>query len=78
METNQIARIQDQSQTNGDNRNNVRLEANRYFRNERKEFLKDKISEISTCSKHENMTDSYRGINKFKKILPTLQEERKW
>jgi hypothetical protein len=65
METSQIARIQDQGQTNGDNPNNVRHEANGYFSNERKECLEDKIYELSTYSKHKNITDSYRGVNKF-------------
>jgi phosphopantetheinyl transferase (holo-ACP synthase) len=35
--------LQDPSKINGDNLNNVKREASRYFRNEKREYLKDKI-----------------------------------
>ena len=35
--------LQDQTQSNVDNLNNVRCEASRHFRNKRKEYLKGKI-----------------------------------
>jgi hypothetical protein len=57
--------LQDSSEINGDNLNNVRLEASRYFRNKKKEHLKDKINELATNSK--NIRDLYRGINEFKR-----------
>jgi hypothetical protein len=35
--------LQDPSETNGDNLNNVRYEAGRYFRNKKREYLKTKL-----------------------------------
>ena len=43
--------VQDPSQSNVDNLNNVRLETSRYFRNRKKEYLKVKIEELETNSK---------------------------
>jgi hypothetical protein len=51
---------------NGDNRNNARREASRYFRNQMREYLKDKINELATNSKNKNIRDLYRGKNEFK------------
>jgi hypothetical protein len=39
--------LQDPSEINGDNLNNVRREASRYFRNKKRECLKDKINELA-------------------------------
>jgi hypothetical protein len=39
--------LQDPSEINGDNLNNVRREASRYFRNKQREHLKDEINELS-------------------------------
>jgi hypothetical protein len=36
--------LQNQSEINGDNLNNVRYEASRHFRNKKREYLKDKMS----------------------------------
>jgi hypothetical protein len=47
--------LQDQSEINGDNLNNVRREASRHFRNKKREYLKDKINELATNSKNKNM-----------------------
>jgi hypothetical protein len=55
--------LQDQSKIKGDNLNNVRLEASRYFRNKKREYLKDKINELAMNSKVKNIRDLYRGIN---------------
>jgi hypothetical protein len=55
--------LQDPSTINWGNLNNVRLEASRYFRNKKREFLKDKINELATNSKNKNIRDLYRGIN---------------
>jgi hypothetical protein len=38
--------LQDPSEINGDNLNNVRHEASRYFRNKKKEYLKDEVNEL--------------------------------
>jgi hypothetical protein len=55
--------LQDPSKINGDNMNNVRREANRYFRNKKRDYLKDKINELATNSKYKNIRNLYRGIN---------------
>jgi hypothetical protein len=46
--------------------NNVRREASGYFKNEEREYLKDKINELATNSKNQNIRDLYRRINEFK------------
>jgi cell division septum initiation protein DivIVA len=40
--------LQVPNETNGDNLNNVRREASRYFRNKKREYLKDRINELET------------------------------
>jgi len=59
--------IQDPSQSNVDVLNNVRREVSRHFREKKKAYLRDKIEEIETNSKIQNIRDLYRGINEFKK-----------
>jgi hypothetical protein len=59
--------LQDPSEINGDNLNNVRHEVSRYFRNKKREHLKDKINELAMNSKNKNIRDLYRGINEFKR-----------
>jgi hypothetical protein len=54
--------IQDPSQSNLDNLNNVRQEASRHFRKKLKEYLKAKIEELETDSKIKIIRDLYRGI----------------
>jgi hypothetical protein len=44
--------LQDPSEVNGDNLNIVRREASRHFRNRKREYLKDKISEENRTGKH--------------------------
>jgi hypothetical protein len=53
------------------NLNNVRCKASKYFRDKKKEYLKDKINELSMNSKNKNIRDLYRGINDMKAVLPT-------
>jgi hypothetical protein len=53
--------LQDPSEINRDNLNNIRHETSRHFSNKKREYLKDKIDELSTNSKNKNR--SYRGIN---------------
>ena len=60
--------VQDLSQNNVDNLNNVRREASRHFRNKRKEYLKDRIDELETNSKIKNIRDLCRGIKDLKKV----------
>jgi uncharacterized protein YaaR (DUF327 family) len=47
--------LQDQIEINGDNLNNVRHVASRYFRNIKREYLKDKINELASNSKNKNI-----------------------
>jgi hypothetical protein len=39
--------LQDRSEINGDNLNNVRRVANRHFRNKKRKYLKDKVNELA-------------------------------
>jgi hypothetical protein len=57
--------LQDPSQINGDNFNNVKHEASRHYRNKKREYLKDKINKLATNSKN-IIRDQYRGVNEFK------------
>jgi hypothetical protein len=41
--------------------NDVRCEANRYFRNRKREYLKGRINELAMNSKNKNITDLSRG-----------------
>ena len=59
--------MQDPSQSNVDNLNNVRSDASRHFRNKKKVYLKAKIEELETNSKLKNIEELYRDINYFKK-----------
>jgi hypothetical protein len=59
--------LQDPSEINGDNLNNVRHDAKRYFRNKKRKYLKDKINKLAVNSKNKNIRDLYRGINEFKR-----------
>jgi hypothetical protein len=55
--------LQDPSQINGDNLNNIRLEASRHFRTKNREYLKGKIDELATNSKNKNIRRmNLRGI----------------
>jgi hypothetical protein len=54
--------LQDPSEINGNNLNNIRREASRHFRNKKREYLKDKIDDIATNSKDKNIRDLCRGI----------------
>jgi hypothetical protein len=59
--------FQDPSEINGDNLKNVRREASRYFRNRKREYLKDRIKDLATNSKNKNVRDLYSGINESKR-----------
>jgi predicted small metal-binding protein len=58
--------LQDPSEINGDNLNNVRREISRHFRNNRRE---DKINELAMNRKNKNIRDLYRGINESKRVF---------
>jgi len=59
--------VQDPCYSNVLNLNSVRREVSRHFRNKKKEYLRAKIEELEANSKINNIRDSYRGINDFKK-----------
>jgi hypothetical protein len=59
--------LQNPSQTNGDNLQNVRRETSRIFRKKKREYLKDKINGLETYNKNKNFRNFYRGINEFNK-----------
>jgi hypothetical protein len=59
--------LRDPSEINGDNLNNVRREVRRHFKNKERKCLKEKVNELSTNSKNENISDLYRGVNEFKR-----------
>jgi hypothetical protein len=44
----------------------VRREARRYFRNEKREYLKDKINDLATSHKNKNNRDLHRGLNNLR------------
>jgi hypothetical protein len=58
--------LQDPSQSNVDNLNNVRREASRNFKTKKRKYLKPTINEPETNSRNKNIRDMYRGINDFK------------
>jgi hypothetical protein len=59
--------LQNPSQINGDNLQNLRCETSRRFRKKKREYLKGKINELETNNKNKNIRDLYRGINEIKK-----------
>jgi hypothetical protein len=69
--------LQDPSEINEDNLICVRREASKHFRNEKREYLKDKINELARNRKNKNIRDMYRGINEFKRgYQPRNNSER--
>jgi hypothetical protein len=56
-----------QHRSDRDNLNNVRCEDSRYFRNKKREYMKNKINELATNIKNKNIKDLHRGINEFKR-----------
>jgi uncharacterized protein YaaR (DUF327 family) len=46
--------LQNPSERNGDNLNNVKCEASRHFRNKKREYLKDRINELAMNSKNKD------------------------
>jgi hypothetical protein len=58
--------LQDPSEINRDNLNNVRREASRHFRNKKRQYMINRSHELATNSKNKNIRDLYRKINEFK------------
>jgi hypothetical protein len=59
--------LQNPSQINGNNLQNVRPETSRIFRNKKREYMKGKTNKHETNNKNKNIKDLYRGINEFMK-----------
>jgi hypothetical protein len=59
--------LQNPSQINGDNLQNLRCETRRTSRKKKREYFKGKINEPETNNKNKNIGHLYRGINEFKK-----------
>jgi len=57
--------VQDTSQSNVNNLNNVRCAARVHFRNKKNVYAKAKVEELETNSKIIKITDLYRGISDF-------------
>jgi hypothetical protein len=55
--------LQDPTNINVDNLNNISREARRHFRNKKRDYLKEKINELATNSKKKYLRDLYTGIN---------------
>jgi hypothetical protein len=51
--------LQDPSEINGDNLNNIRRETSRQFRNKKREYLKDEFYKLMTNSKNKKITELY-------------------
>jgi hypothetical protein len=49
--------LQNPSQINGDNLQNLTHETSRTFRNKKREYLKDKINDLETNNKNKNIRD---------------------
>jgi hypothetical protein len=63
MELSQLGQIDKLVSVSGDNLNNIKLQASRQIKNEKGEFLKDKINELATNSKNKIIRDPNGGIN---------------
>jgi hypothetical protein len=55
--------LQDPRKINGDNLNNIGLEASRNFRKKKNTYLKNEINELVTNSKNKNIRRLYKGMN---------------
>jgi hypothetical protein len=55
---------------------NVRCEGSRNCRAKKKECPKQKINALETYSKNKNITNLYKGINKFKKDYKPIFDRR--
>jgi hypothetical protein len=68
--------LQDRSEKNFDNLNNVRCEASGHFRNKKRECLKEKINELATNNKNKNIRKLYRRMNAFRRKNGVFRDVR--
>jgi hypothetical protein len=62
-----LQQLQDPSEINADNLNNVKLKASKHFRNKQMVYLKDKNNEFAKNSNNKNISKLYRRISEFKR-----------
>jgi hypothetical protein len=71
--------LQNPSQINRHNLQNLRHETSRTFRHKKREYLRDKINELENNNKNKNIRDLYRGINEFREgyqpIINIIKDE---
>jgi hypothetical protein len=60
-----LSRIQNgySIQVNGNNLNNIKYEASRYFRDKTKAYLIDKVNGLTTNNNNKNARDLYKQLN---------------
>jgi hypothetical protein len=56
------------SKSKNDRLNNVRREASKHIKEEKREYLKDKINKLVIHSRNKNIRDLHRKINEFKRF----------
>jgi hypothetical protein len=61
--------LQNSSQRNGDNLNNILCKSIRTSRNKKREYLKEEINELEISSKNKNIRNWYRGIMNLRTFL---------
>jgi hypothetical protein len=59
--------LQNSTQINGDNLQNLKCETSRTFRNNKREYLKGKMNELETNNNNKNIRDLCRDLKEFKK-----------
>jgi len=65
--------VQDPTQSNVDNLNNLRQKASRHFRNKKKAYLKAKIEELETNSKIKKILRTCTGASVTLKRVTSLE-----
>jgi hypothetical protein len=60
--------LKDPSEVTGEKLINIRREASRYFRNKRREHVKEKINEFVMNNKNKNIGDLCRERNEFERV----------
>ena len=68
--------LQDPTQSNIENQNNVRHEATKHTRNKKKEFLKTKTVELETNIQIKNIRVLYRGIKSYHPTTNIVKYEK--
>jgi hypothetical protein len=70
MQQDKLQWLQDPSQINWNNLNNIRREVGRHFRNTERKYLKHEINELETYSKKKNIREVYKGIMAISLRIP--------